>query len=218
VGLLQRCTAFLADLVLEHVFGHYTGASAIVRRHVDHAGLVLDVGGGTGGVSARLGGMAREVVVIEPSTAYCREGQRSHGHLRFVRGSADALPVADGRADLVLLVEVLHHVADGAAALREAARALAPGGRMVIEETDFTGSPGRRLRYWAERLSHGALYPRDRTWVAAQLAGLGLRSRLLEQEGFVVLAEGGDGDARAEPVGSVERGARLGDVSLDLRP
>jgi ArsR family transcriptional regulator len=47
-------------------------------------------------------------------------------------GELEALPIADGELGAALLVLTLHHVPEPAAALAEAARALAPGGRLVV--------------------------------------------------------------------------------------
>ena len=46
-------------------------------------------------------------------------------------GSADAIPVEDGRFDVVLCTQVLEHVDDPAAVVRELSRVTAPGGRVL---------------------------------------------------------------------------------------
>jgi ubiquinone/menaquinone biosynthesis C-methylase UbiE len=50
------------------------------------------------------------------------------------RGELEALPIADGELDAATLLLVLHHVADPAAALSEAARVLKPEGRLLIAD------------------------------------------------------------------------------------
>ena len=57
---------------------------------------------------------------------------RAHGVLAL-RGDAQALPLADGVADVVVAGEVLEHVPDLAAAVREACRVLRPGGTLVVD-------------------------------------------------------------------------------------
>lgn len=47
-------------------------------------------------------------------------------------GSVTALPFENGTFDLVLLSEVLEHIPDDTAALREIVRVLRPGGHLVI--------------------------------------------------------------------------------------
>ena len=51
---------------------------------------------------------------------------------KSARGELESLPIADGELDAATLMLVLHHVPDPAAALREAARVLKPGGRLLI--------------------------------------------------------------------------------------
>jgi SAM-dependent methyltransferase len=52
--------------------------------------------------------------------------------MRTIPGDATALPVPDDSADAVIMVSVLHQVADWRKALDEAARVLRPGGRLVV--------------------------------------------------------------------------------------
>ena len=54
------------------------------------------------------------------------------------QGDMYALPLADGSADTVIIHQVLHYAHSPAAAIAEAARVLAPGGRLLI--VDFAAA------------------------------------------------------------------------------
>ena len=66
--------------------------------------------------------------------------------VRTCRGDAAALPFPDGTFRRVLLSYVLHHLEDPRAALREAARVAAPGGRVVVHDMDPTRWAGRLVQ------------------------------------------------------------------------
>jgi SAM-dependent methyltransferase len=103
----------------------------LVRQHVDlPAARVLDAGCGMGMYVAafeREGAQAYGIE-IEPD----RAGAASQVSSRIALASAEALPWADRSFDLVFSHEVLEHVAHDAQAVREAARVLRPGGRLVV--------------------------------------------------------------------------------------
>ncbi|CAN5321312.1 hypothetical protein BH20ACT9_BH20ACT9_15640 [soil metagenome] len=61
----------------------------------------------------------------------------AHG-VKAVRGRAESLPVADEVADVVVVGEVLEHVADLDAVVAEAARVLRPGGTLVCDTLNDT--------------------------------------------------------------------------------
>jgi SAM-dependent methyltransferase len=63
-----------------------------------------------------------------------RAGERGIANLTATRGDAVSLPYEDGSYDAVVLVTVLGEIPDGDAALREIARVLRPGGRLVVGE------------------------------------------------------------------------------------
>ena len=177
------------DVVLERVLRHYRLSAEIVSRRaaLRPTDLVLAVGGGTGGVSARIAGAVRAVIVLEPNAALIERGRSRFRRSHFARGDGTRLPVRDASVDVVLLVEVLHHIPDADAVLGEAARVLRPGGRILIEEVEFAGALGWIARRF-ERWLFGGVWPRDREGLCAALVRVGLRPTVLEEEGFVILA------------------------------
>jgi demethylmenaquinone methyltransferase / 2-methoxy-6-polyprenyl-1,4-benzoquinol methylase len=65
----------------------------------------------------------------------------------WVNGDALALPLADGSADVVSIAFGIRNVTDPAAAIREFARILKPGGRLVILEFSLPNDPLLRRLY-----------------------------------------------------------------------
>lgn len=61
-----------------------------------------------------------------------RRRVRSLANVEIRRGSLEALPIPDGTLDAVTCVLVLHHLPAPGVALAEAARALRPGGRLLL--------------------------------------------------------------------------------------
>ena len=93
-----------------------------------------------------------------------------------VAADATRLPFADGSFDAVLIRDLLHHLPDRAAALAEAARVLAPGGRLTLIE------PNGRSPLIA---AMAALIPAERGMLPSTMA---LCRREVEAAGFSVEA------------------------------
>lgn len=97
---------------------------------------VLDLGCGTGFTLTQLPPGVRSVGLdYSPAAlAFARERAPSAS---LVRGSAYALPFADGAFDAVLALDVLEHLDDDLAAARELRRVLAPGGAAIVTVPAF---------------------------------------------------------------------------------
>jgi SAM-dependent methyltransferase len=93
---------------------------------------VLDVGCAFGYGSVALAGADRVVVGVERHSANVEAARRLFPNLQFLEGDAQALPVADGCADAVVLLDILEHLPDPRAALAEAHRVLRPGGVVIL--------------------------------------------------------------------------------------
>ncbi|WP_406075567.1 class I SAM-dependent methyltransferase [Micromonospora sp. NBC_01638] len=104
-------------------------AQAAVRWALEPApGLrVLDLGAGTGKLSATLIAVGADVVAVEPDSAMRAELRRALPAVRALPGSAEAIPLPDASVDAVLAGNALHWF-DMAVAGAEIARVLAPGG------------------------------------------------------------------------------------------
>jgi ArsR family transcriptional regulator len=102
---------------------------------LDPTWRVADLGSGTGQTAEMLSPYVRRVIAVESSAAMFKAAKARLGSLPNVelhRGDLHSLPLDDGTLDVALLHLVLHHVAEPSAVLAEAARALVPGGRVLI--------------------------------------------------------------------------------------
>src|SRR4051794_16668491 len=88
---------------------------------------VLDLGAGTGKLTATLVALGAEVVAVEPDPAMLAELRHSLPVVRALPGSAEAIPLPDASVDAVLAGNAMHWF-DMNAAGREIARVLEPNG------------------------------------------------------------------------------------------
>jgi SAM-dependent methyltransferase len=102
----------------------------ISRRVTDRRPRILDVGCGTGANLLMLSkyGDAEGVDVSEDALAFCRE----RGLEKVKLGAAEELPYEDGTFDLVTALDVVEHLDNDLAGLREMRRVLRPGGRVLL--------------------------------------------------------------------------------------
>ncbi len=110
----------------------------IVDHFAPHVrGRMIEYGPGSGTVSARLRPLVERADLVEPSAnlaALLREMFANDAavsiHARNMESHIAA--EADGGHDCAVLVNVLEHIADDAAALRELHRILRPGGALLL--------------------------------------------------------------------------------------
>ena len=122
--------------------------------------LLVDIGTGTGRMLELFAPRFRRGIGLDLSPAmlaYARAKLERAGltHAQVRQGDIYDLPLGDQTADAVVMHQVLHFLSDPQRAIREAARVLAPGGRLLI--VDFAPHELEFLReqYAHERLGFG---------------------------------------------------------------
>ena len=167
-----------------------------VRAEVDANGpvVLLDLGCGGGGFAEGLEAALRFYVGIDPAAVMLKGAYpvRCGGYVRAV---GEALPVADGAIDLVVVKSVLMHCFDPLETLREAGRVLRPGGMCLVSVTNAAAWYGTlrrtldRFARWRGRkpTSEGHLFSFDRASLARRLEEAGLRAEGWESLGYFVL-------------------------------
>jgi ubiquinone/menaquinone biosynthesis C-methylase UbiE/DNA-binding transcriptional ArsR family regulator len=180
--------------------------TARILARLGRSPAIADLGCGAGELLLPLARRARKVIGIDSSPAMLDQAQQSldaagRGAQSAARrvelrlGTLEHLPLADAEVPAALLNLVLHHLADPPHALREARRALAPGGTLVV----------------CDLAPHGEEWMRDRygdLWLGFSPVEL---ERMLAQSGFhAIVVERYDDSPRAGILLAVAHAPRKG--------
>jgi ArsR family transcriptional regulator len=98
---------------------------------------VADLGCGDGYLTVETSRWASTVVAVDRSEpvlerARALAARRRVSNVVWKRGELEKLPIRDASVDVALLSQALHHATDPSRAVAEAARILAPGGRLLV--------------------------------------------------------------------------------------
>ncbi len=145
-------------------------------------GRLVDIGTGTGRMIELFGAQAESAIGVDRSPEMLRlaraklSAANSPADLR--QGDMYALPLAAACADVVILHQVLHYAQQPSAAIAEAARLLAPGGRLLVvdfgphEKEDLRSKHAQaRLGFADEQIANWFAAAGLRTAPARQLEG-----------------------------------------------
>jgi ArsR family transcriptional regulator len=141
-------------------------------------GRLIDIGTGTGRMIELFGPEAASAVGVDRSPEMLRVARAKLADAGFAaelrQGDMYALPLEASSADTVIIHQVLHYAQQPVAVVAEAARILAPGGRLLI--VDFAPHDREELR---ARDAHARLGFSDEAMIE-WLSGAGLQGRVVE--------------------------------------
>jgi ArsR family transcriptional regulator len=166
------------------------GIAALLRL-----GDVLDVGSGDGAAAAALAPYCRSLTCIDVNERLIAAARARLGHHANVRAQvadAHALPFQDDAFDSVLIFHTLTYAEHPGRVLKECARVLRPGGRLVVlcldehRQSEVTARYGERHPGFSPRALRGLLSRAGLGVVSAQVAARELKKPHLQ----VVLAIG----------------------------
>lgn len=92
---------------------------------------VLDLGAGTGKLTATLLELGHDVVAVDPSAGMLTQLSRRHPDVDVRIGSGEAIPTGDASVDVVVVGQAWHWM-DAPAAAAEVGRVLRPGGSLGL--------------------------------------------------------------------------------------
>ncbi|MGC6487103.1 MAG: ArsR/SmtB family transcription factor [Planctomycetota bacterium] len=142
---------------LRTVFQDDLQRARAIGRLVPQGLTIADVGTGTGVLAMEMAQLGMRVIAVDQSEAMLAAADAKRAALAAPErvelrlGAATDLPLQDGEVDAVLAHMVLHYVPSPRDAIRELARVVRPGGRVVL--VDFTAPEDRpqRDREWLQK-------------------------------------------------------------------
>ena len=99
--------------------------------------VVADLGAGEGAFSLMLAQRAKRVIAVDTSAKMIEVGREQAArngvtNLEFRLGDMEEIPIASAEVEIAFFSQSLHHALHPVRAIQEAARILAPGGRIVV--------------------------------------------------------------------------------------
>lgn len=120
-----------------HISEDQVEAAIVAAVGEERVGTLLDLGTGTGRILELLADRVDQGIGVDMSHAMLSMARSNLerlelGHCQVRHGDLFHLPYDNASIDLITIHQVLHYLNDPERALQEAARVLAPGGRMLV--------------------------------------------------------------------------------------
>jgi ubiquinone/menaquinone biosynthesis C-methylase UbiE len=148
------------EFVLPHFVHFVCGFKPVMRQREKVVplaqGRVLEIGVGSGlNLPYYDAGKVSKVIGLDPSPEMTRKAmraaRRAQVDVEFIDAPAESIPLASASVDTALVTYALCTIPQTAPALREIARVLRPGGRLVFCEHGL--APDANVRKWQRRIT-----------------------------------------------------------------
>lgn len=127
------------DTLRQSFFPEALREEACTVAQVKQGELAADIGAGTGFLTEGLLMRGVKVIAVDRSVEMLEQMQekfKAHAGVSYRQGEAENLPLENGTVDYALANMFLHHVDTPLTAIKEMARIVKPGGKVVITDLD----------------------------------------------------------------------------------
>ena len=160
---------FVIQQRVERQHWWYRGRRRLLERLVprlvpaERRGRILDLGSGCG-VNSELLARFGKTVLVDRSADALELAAKRHPLDAACRADALRLPFREGSFDLAVMLDLLEHLEDDAAGLREVARVLSPRGRLLlmVPAFEWLWGPQDDVSLHFRRYTRGQLLERTR--------------------------------------------------------
>ncbi|MDZ4754909.1 MAG: metalloregulator ArsR/SmtB family transcription factor [Phycisphaerae bacterium] len=145
------------DHLRDELFGQRCTGAALLGLF-DPAWVVADIGSGTGEAAELMAPFVAKVIVIDREVAMLAAAKARLGdfdNIEFREGDIAALPAKNNEFHAAIVMLVLHHLPHPAAALREIARTVRPGGTILVVDMVAHGRDEFRITMGHQHLGFG---------------------------------------------------------------
>ena len=142
VDELKQQSSEKDSLFLEHGFDRHAVTEFVLNSVEPIRGPVLDIGTGKGLAAIGVAKRGHKVVTLDPDEDQIKTaitnavGENLESMIEFHVADANDIPFEDESFNLIIMVDVIHHLENADNLLSEVSRVLAHGGRFVF--CDFT--------------------------------------------------------------------------------
>ncbi len=130
---------FLFDVlapIYDRIIGEREPEELVQALNLSNDLSLLDVGGGTGRVSAKLKKFVKKLYLVDISSSMLEEA-RKKGLRQLSHSSSEKLPFKSNSMDRIMVVDALHHFPNQEKVIKELFRVVKPGGLILVEEPDI---------------------------------------------------------------------------------
>ncbi len=133
VAFFDRISGLYDTAFVQSVVYRPTQDAVLAEVRALHPSRILDIGCGTGQLTARLQAEigATEVFGCDAASGMLDQARSRSSEITWLQGTAESIPLPDGAIDAVVSTEAFHWF-NQPEALEEFHRVLAPGGHVVI--------------------------------------------------------------------------------------
>ncbi len=131
------------DKLRESFFSKVVRDKALLVASVHPGQIAADIGCGTGFITEGLVQKGLKVIAVDSSKAMLDEMKSKFAcreyTIDYQLGESTELPIPDGIVDYAFANMYLHHVENPSEAVKEMARILKPGGKLIVTDLDEHG-------------------------------------------------------------------------------